>query len=143
MTMAAVSQCYQCAAVVNINWPSCLVCRAILQASPEVPVPSSPFQATPMQGGDPIAPILPGWLVAYRDQAGRLCGGVEDRIHGTVRECQWNGSSWTLYLTDGQWLPLAFVRSVGKTNTAGRVVAAWTVREHGFTGTAQGENESQ
>lgn len=82
----------------------------------------------------PTPPVLPGWLVTYRDSAGRLCGGAEDREHGTVQECRWEGGQWTLYLTDGQEMPLSFIRAVGQTDVNGRLIAAWTVREHGYDG---------
>jgi hypothetical protein len=82
----------------------------------------------------PIEPLQPGWLVCYRDRAGRLCGGCDDRAHGTVTACQWDGSAWMVTLTDGQALPLGAVRSVAKTDASGRVLVAWTVREHGYSG---------
>jgi hypothetical protein len=31
-------------------------------------------------------------------------------------------------------MPLSQVRSVGQTDEAGQIVAAWTVREHGYDG---------
>lgn|GEM_PF-1369501 len=134
--MAAVSHCSRCAAIVNIHWPSCLVCHAILPSSQEVPAAST-APAPQGEGGDLVAPILPGWLVAYRDQAGRLCGGAEDRAHGTVKACQWNGSSWILYLTNGQRLPILSVRAVARTDASGHIREAWTTREHGYDGTGQ------
>ena len=42
----------------------------------------------------PILPIRPGWLVAYQNRRGTLCGGCDDRQHGTVKECQWDGMGW-------------------------------------------------
>jgi hypothetical protein len=51
-----------------------------------------------------------------------------------VRGCTWDGAAWRVTLTDGQTLPLAVMLSVGKTDAAGRVVAAWTVRTHGYDG---------
>ena len=82
----------------------------------------------------PAAPLQPGWLVAYRDRRGALCGGCDDRTHGTVQECRWDGNGWTLCLTDGQRVPLSIIRSVGWTDSTGQIVAAWTVREHGYDG---------
>ena len=82
----------------------------------------------------PISPIRPEWLVVYRDHRWNLCGGCDDRQHGTVQKCQWGGGSWTVHLTDGQRLPLASIRSVGKTDGEGKLIAAWSVREHGFDG---------
>ncbi|MDP3089635.1 MAG: hypothetical protein Q8N04_03085 [Nitrospira sp.] len=86
------------------------------------------------EGASPIAPLQPGWLVAYRDETYRLRGGCDERDHGTVQECQWNGTAWTIHLTDGQLLPLSRVLSVGKTNAAGEVIAAWTTRDCGYDG---------
>jgi hypothetical protein len=82
----------------------------------------------------PASPLQPGWLVVYRDQRGALCGGCDDRHHGTVKECRWAGATWTVHLTDGQRIPLAMIRSVGQTDEAGQIVAAWTVKEHGADG---------
>ena len=79
-------------------------------------------------------PLQPGWLVVYRDRRGTLCGGCVDREHGTVQECRWEGNGWTVHLTDGQRLPLSLIRSVGQTDKAGQLVAAWTTREHGYDG---------
>lgn len=101
-------------------------------------IPPEPVAAvllpSPVATPQPILQIRPGWLVAYRDRHGTLSGGCDDRKHGTVRECQWDGMAWTVLLTDGQWLPLTSIRSVGKTNGEGKIVAAWTVREHGYDG---------
>ena len=88
----------------------------------------------------PAPPLQPGWLVVYRDRRGVLSGGCDDRQHGTVAECRWEENRWMVHLTDEQRLPLSFIRSVGQTNKAGEIVAAWTVREHGFDG--QGPDES-
>jgi len=77
----------------------------------------------------PEEPLQPGWLVCYRDQRGALCGGCDDRQHGTVEGCRWDGKGWTVTLTDGQRLPLSIIRGV--TTLDG---AAWTVREHGYDG---------
>lgn len=82
----------------------------------------------------PEQPLQPGWLVSYRDQRGALCGGCDDRQHGTVEACRWGGNGWTLCLTDGQRLPLSIVRAVGQTDEAGQILGAWTVREHGYDG---------
>lgn len=82
----------------------------------------------------PAPPLHPGWFVAYRDRRGVLCGGCDDREHGTVEACRWEGNGWTVSLTDGQRVPLSLIRSVGQTDDAGQIVAAWTVREHGADG---------
>ena len=82
----------------------------------------------------PTLPLQPGWLVAYRDQRGWLCGGCDDRQHGTIQECRWTAGAWTVHLTDGQEMPLSQVRSVGAVDHKGRLYGAWTVREHGYDG---------
>lgn len=96
--------------------------------------PTSPQAEEVTKEASPTSPLAPGWLVAYRDRHGALCGGCDDRQHGTVQECRWRVGGWTVHLTDGQQLPLTNIRSVGKTDDAGNVVAAWTVREHGYDG---------
>ena len=101
-------------------------------------IPPEPVAAvlllSPVATPQPILPIQPGWLVAYRDRHGTLSGGCDDRKHGTVQECQWRMGIWTVRLTDGQQLPLTSIRSVGQTNSKGKVVSAWSVREHGYDG---------
>lgn len=82
----------------------------------------------------PESPLQPGWLVAYRDRDGRLRGGCDEREAGTVKECRWEGKEWTVSLTDGQRLPMSIIRSVGQTDSDGKLIAAWTVREHGYDG---------
>ncbi len=140
MSTTAVGQCPQCLAVVNVHWPHCLVCHALLTARPvsetEGPASAPPVrpQAAPIEIAAPTPPLQPGWLVAYQNRAGVLCGGCDDRQHGTVQECRWTGNGWTVELTDGQRLPLSIIRSVGRTDDVGKIVAAWTVREHGFDG---------
>jgi hypothetical protein len=81
-----------------------------------------------------LSPLQPGWLVAYRDRRGALCGGCDDRQHGTVQECRWTAGAWTVHLTDGQEMPLSQVRSVGAVDHKGRLYGAWMVREHGYDG---------
>ena len=83
---------------------------------------------------DRMPPLMPGWLVVYYGADGHLCGGCDDRAHGTVQRCVWDHQAFTVLLTDGQRLPLHMIRSVGKTDVAGEVIAAWTVREHGYDG---------
>ncbi len=136
MTITAVSRCAQCEAVVNIRWPSCLVCRATL---PPVVATGSSEVIHENQGRavEPLMPILPGWLVTYQDKEGRLSGGAEDRGHGTVQECRWDAGHWTVHLTNGQQVPLWVIRAVGQTDTDGRLLAAWEVRRHGYDGRKQ------
>ena len=101
------------------------------------PISSKPPPPSPEALGTEAAltpPLQSGWLVAYRDAHGRLCGGADDRAHGTVERCAWSDSTWTVVLTDGPRLPLSMIRSVGRTDATGQIVAAWTVREHGYDG---------
>lgn len=87
-------------------------------------------------GGTPFltSPIEAGWLVVYQDQTGRLCGGADDRMHGTVQACRREAGKWTVVLTDGLGLPLSKIRSVASTHPDGRISAAWTMRAHGYDG---------
>ena len=50
MTMTAVSRCAVCEAVINIHWPACLVCQAILPTASEVLPPS---ESTPANRRNP------------------------------------------------------------------------------------------
>lgn len=85
----------------------------------------------------PQPPIQPGWLVTHQDKTGNLCGGSEDREHGTVQENRWDAGRWLVCLTDGQRVPLSLIRTVGQTDPNGRLCAAWTVRERGYDGRKQ------
>ena len=140
MSTMAVGHCSQCSAVVNRHWPNCLVCHAPITAlSHEIGSATNATLTRPqvealIELGSPIPPLQPDWLVAYRDRHWALCGGCDDRQHGTVKECQWDGMAWSVLLTDGQRLPLTSVRSVGQTDSKGKVVAAWSVLEHGYDG---------
>jgi hypothetical protein len=100
----------------------------------ESPGGTSPLHPTPQNDRAPTPPLQPGWLVVYRDRRGVLCGGGEDREHGTVEECRWAGNGWTVHLIDWQRLPLSSLHSVGKTDSTGQIVAAWTVQAHGYDG---------
>lgn len=82
----------------------------------------------------PIEPLQLNWLVAYRDRSGTLRGGSDDRLNGTVQECRWIGGRWSVQLVNGETIPLSIVSSVATIDGDGRVLAAWTVREHGYDG---------
>jgi hypothetical protein len=105
----------------------------ILAATTKELPPSTPAEVG-QTTHEPLPPLSPGWLVAYRDLAGRLCGGCDDRERGTVACCEWDGWTWRIALTNGDALPIRQVVSVGKTDGEGRLVAAWSTREHGFDG---------
>lgn len=96
---------------------------------------STEYTEPPASNDDqPAAPLQPGWLVAYRDKDYRLRGGCDERDHGTVARLEWVHGSWTVWLTNGEALPLARIRSVGKTDATGQVIAAWTTRDCGYDG---------
>ena len=101
-------------------------------SGPDVDV--SVTNTPPDSADEPTPPIAPGWLVVYRDRRGGLRGGCDDRQHGTVEVCRWDGAGWMVHLTDGQQLPLLIIRAVGQTDATGRLIVAWTVPEHGFDG---------
>lgn len=95
MTITAVSQCSQCGAVINIHWVSCLVCHVALNSSPDLLPAPQPVVRNESISAQPLPPLMPGWLVTYRDQAGKLSGGAADRAHGTVEQCRWDAGRWT------------------------------------------------
>lgn len=118
-----------------------------IEKSPHNSIPTKPspissklpatIHGTSAALGGPAPPLQPGWLVVYRNNSGTLCGGADDRLHGTVDRCLWEGTAWMLALTDGQRLPLRAITSVGKTDPSGHVVAAWDVRGSGLNGEGQ------
>lgn len=138
MSPTAVGHCEHCSAVVNFRWSNCLVRHAPLTAPLRETVSPASTQAgqeaVMVESVSPTAPLFPGWLVAYRNREWVLCGGCDDRQHGTVQECRWSGAAWTVHLTDGQRLPLTAIRSVGKTDGERKLVGAWTIRAHGYDG---------
>lgn len=75
-----------------------------------------------------------GWVVAYIDRQGKLCGGWGERDQSTVKQCHGTGQDCQVEFSDGRLIPLRAVRTVGQTNAEGRLIAAWTVREHGYDG---------
>ena len=82
----------------------------------------------------PAPPLQPGWVVAYTDRQGRLCGGWDERATSTVKCC--HGTGQALRSGAKRWPKdsPAVHPAVGQTNEEGRLLAAWTVREHGFDG---------
>jgi hypothetical protein len=79
-------------------------------------------------------PLQAGWLVVYRDRAGKLRGAADEREHGTVKECRRQGAGWVVMLTSGEHLSLSIIRAVGQTSEREELQAAWSVREHGYDG---------
>jgi hypothetical protein len=82
----------------------------------------------------PASPLPRHCFVTYTDRQGHLCGGWDDRQRATVTQCEWTGRGWSIHLSDGQTIPFAAVRCVGQTNEQGELIAAWSVREHGYDG---------
>lgn len=97
------------------------------------PVPLPQNKMCEMSGTFPESPLSLGWKVAFRDRRNLLHDGI-------VSRCQWTGMGWTILL-NGTTIPLRSVTSVGKTDAAGMVLAAWTVREHGFDGREGGHED--
>ncbi len=114
------------------TWESPYICGRCAPGKPHI-------ESVYVPGGSPplTSPIETGWLVTYSDQAGRLCGGSDDRAHGTVANCQREAGKWMVVLTDGQRLPLLSIRAIAATYPDGRIRGAWTVREHGYDGNKQ------
>jgi len=96
-----------------------------------VSLPPSTARPQPIRPVEP--PLQPGWIVAYRDWENGLCGGWEAADKGVVSSCQWDGHGWMVTVVSGERFPLRAVVSVGKV-VDGRLVAAWTTREHGYDG---------
>ena len=65
MSTTAVGRCPQCEAVVNVNWPSCLVCHALLS-----PMPVSQCHA-----------FVPGARITWETANGTQRNGVIDFLH--------------------------------------------------------------
>jgi hypothetical protein len=79
-------------------------------------------------------PLQAGWFVAYIDRQGRYRGGCDEPNIGTVRECRWDECGWTITLANSNSIPLSRIVSVGKTDSKGNVIAAWTVKGCGYDG---------
>jgi hypothetical protein len=88
----------------------------------------------PVETDAPFAPLLPGWLVVYRGACGRLRGGDDERGAGTVKACIWDGQTWQVTVANGDVIPMTRITGVTKTDGAGRILAAWTVKDHRYDG---------
>lgn len=99
----------------------------VRQVSQELP--SSPSPHVP-----PDAPLLPGWVICWRDSQGLLHGGRHGGSNGVVRQCVWTDGMWTVRLASGANVLLRHVVSVAKTKPDGSLAAAWLVRVHGYDG---------
>lgn len=82
----------------------------------------------------PDSPILPGWLIAWRDRSGRFCGGCDDRERGIVKTAAWGPTGWTFTVRNGEAVPLHAIVAVARTDEVGHVLGAWLVRECGPDG---------
>lgn len=89
--------------------------------------------ATSLAAESPASPLPRHCFVTYTDRLGRLCGGWEERATSTVKRCHGTGQSCEVELSDGRRIPLRSIRAVGQTNEEGRLLAAWTVRDCGFS----------
>jgi hypothetical protein len=88
----------------------------------------------------PEPPLQTGWFVAYRDRQGRYRGGCDEPQIGTLRACRLDESGWTITFLNRDSIPLSRIISVGKTDSKGEVIAAWTVEAHGYDGQWIGPN---
>jgi hypothetical protein len=104
-----------------------------------VPFPECPGEITTAHTASPYAPPLQsGWVVTYYDGQGRLSGGWEQRETSIVKQCHGTGQNCRVELSGGQRIPLRSIRAVGQTDQEGRLLAAWTVGEHGYDGRTEG-----
>jgi hypothetical protein len=114
----------------TVDTPASSLSHAEQKATDTNVVTSVAHHARPLT---PFPPLLPGWFVVYRGPDGRLCGGADDREHGTVQDCPWDGRAFTtVLLTNGHLLPLRAITNVRAGDTA------WNVREHGYDGEGRG-----
>ncbi len=90
-------------------------------SDPGVLAKNSPPRPGASLDRSPLPPLHPGWLVVYRDRAGRLRGGDDERDCGTVARLEWVAGSFTVWLTNGESLPLSGVRAVSQINAKGQV----------------------
>ena len=110
----------------------------IVPTLPALSALSVPHRAIPAK--TMAGPLLqPGWRIVYRDHLWRLAGGSDDPEHGTVSACGQD----VVTLTDGQMIPLSLIRSVAAMDCTGRIMGAWTVREHGLDGEGRSKTEEK
>ena len=108
--------------------------KLLARAGAKVRAVGAPSSDVVLEPASPTAPLHPGWLVAYRDRHGdlvwRVCGpGARDGAGVPMGGERMDGAPH-------RWAtaPLSLIRSVGQTDDAGQIVAAWTVKEHGYDG---------
>lgn len=144
MPMTAISTCAQCKAVINIHWTACLVCKATISTVSGVSAPHQHTPDLPEQIGGSVAPDPPPsplplpCFVTFTDSQGRLRGGWEERATCMVKQCHGVGAHCQAELVNGDKIPLRAVRAVGQLNAEGRLIGAWSVRDHGYDGQKTG-----
>lgn len=100
-----------------------------------VSVPETQEATKTSPGAPPPVPPLPArCFVTWHDSNGKLCGGWDDRDTSIVKRCHGTGATSQVELSNGKTIPLRSVRAVGQLNAEGRLIAAWTVRAHGYEG---------
>lgn len=103
-----------------------------------VPLPGILAEKLPSPSPAPqTSPLPPYCFVTYTDSQWRLRGGWGARDTCTVRQCHGGGAACQVELFNRDLIPLQAVRAVGQLNAEGRLVAVWTVREHGYDGRKQ------
>jgi hypothetical protein len=97
-------------------------------------MPAVGRSAPPLMDEPPASPLPHHCFVTYIDARGALCGGWDERGTSRVTQCHGTGGNCQVELSDGRRIPLRSIRAVGQTDAAGNLLAAWTVREHGYDG---------
>lgn len=99
-----------------------------------VPLSAIPAEKSSSLGAPPASPLPAYCFVAYTDSLGKLRGGWEERPASTVKQCHGVGAACQVELSNGNKIPLQAVRAVGQLNAEGRLIGAWSVRDHGYDG---------
>ena len=86
MSTTAVGHCSQCDAVVNVRWPSCLVCHAALPA-------------TSREAGSLASSAQPGDRITWQRADGKATDGVIDFLHADH-----DGSRWAFCSVADRWV---------------------------------------
>jgi hypothetical protein len=96
MSTTAVGHCSHCAAVVNRQWRSCLVCHTAL------PAPSR-------EARSPVSAVQPGNRLTWQGSDGKTHDGLVDFLHN------YPGEVWAFCsLPDGGWtaVNVKYIRKV-------------------------------
>lgn len=113
--------------------------QILAKAKPNQPVLPGPAPSIqPENSSSPVdappSPLPPHCFATYTDSTGRLRGGWDERTACTVKQCLGVGADCKVELSNGATIPLRAIRAVGQLSAEGRLIAAWTVREHGYNG---------